>query len=269
MNYLDSLFSLEGRTAVVTGGGGVLCGAIAEGYLKAGATVLLWGRTMGALTDKKSELVEHGCDPERVHCLEVDLQDEARIATALEESLALAGEVDILVNGVGGSGVRTSLVETDAAAYEATLRLNLLAGCFLPSKRFCQHWLRAKRPGAILNIASMASYTPLSGAWAYSAAKAAVENQTKAMAMEMAPHGVRVNAIAPGFFLGKQNRHLLVNPDGSPTARGEKVLAHTPAGRFGQPDELRAAAIFLVSAGAAFVSGVTLPVDGAYLCHGV
>lgn len=269
MTYLEQLFSLSGHTAVITGGGGVLCGAIAKGFLKVGARVILWGRSMASLEAKKRELLESGSPSAGIFCVEVDLMDEEQVADAVTQTLGLAGSFDILVNGVGGSGVRTPLTETDAVDYARVLQLNLLAGCILPTKHVGRYWLRNDIAGAILNIASMASYNPLSGAWAYSAAKAAVVNQTQAMAMELAPHRIRVNAVAPGFFLGKQNRHLLVNPDGTPTPRGQAVIAHTPAGRFGQPDELCAAAIFLVAPGATFISGTTLPVDGAYLCHNI
>jgi NAD(P)-dependent dehydrogenase (short-subunit alcohol dehydrogenase family) len=115
----------------------------------------------------------------------------------------------------------------------------------------------------------MAGFNPLSGVWAYSAAKAAVMNQTMGHAKELAPYGIRVCAIAPGFFVADQNRALLLNPDGTPTQRGKDVLAHTPMGRFGLPEDLLAATVFLASDGARFVSGITLPIDGAYLCQNI
>ena len=149
--------------------------------------------------------------------------------------MARFGRVDILLNGVGGSSIRRPLVEVDAREFAAVVELNLLAGCILPTKQVAQYWIEQGIRGAIINIASMGSYRPLSGGWAYSAAKAAVMNQTVAHARELAPHGIRVNALAPGFFLGKQNRRLLVAEDGTPTARGQAVLAHTPLGRFGRP----------------------------------
>jgi NAD(P)-dependent dehydrogenase (short-subunit alcohol dehydrogenase family) len=269
MTYLEEQFSLEGRVAVITGGGGAICGAIAKGYLNAGAEVLLWGRALESLESKRDELKGSGCAPERIHLVKADLSSPEQIDEAITVSLNLTGHIDILVNGVGGSSVRTSLLEVKAEDYENVLKLNLLAGCLLPSQAFCSHWMKTQREGTILNIASMASYVPLSGAWAYSAAKAAVVNQTMAMAAEMSQHGIRVNAIAPGFFLGKQNRSLLLAEDGSPTERGRRVLAHTPAGRFGNVDELCSAAIFLVSGGSSFISGATIPVDGAYLCANI
>ncbi|MBQ4337551.1 MAG: SDR family oxidoreductase [Lentisphaeria bacterium] len=261
MSYLETQFGLAGHKAVITGGGGAICGAIAEGFLRAGASVALWGRHMSVLEEKKAVLPF----PERITLQEVDLSDEEAVKSALAET----GDCDILVNGVGGSSCRMPLVEADVADFEAVVRQNLVAGCFLPTRIFARMWIEKEIPGCILNIASMGSYNPLSGAWAYSAAKAAVMNQTMAHARELAPYGIRVNAIAPGFFLGKQNRKLLVQEDGTPTERGARVLKHTPAGRFGEVAELAPAAVFLCSGGAGFVTGVTLPVDGGYLTDNI
>jgi NAD(P)-dependent dehydrogenase (short-subunit alcohol dehydrogenase family) len=267
--FLATTFGLAGKTAVVTGGGGTLCGAMAKGFILAGANVALWGRGQASLDETFRQIEAAGGDPARVATVVVDLADETQIAAAVRTSVARFGRLDILLNGVGGSSIRRPLVELDAREFAAIVELNLLAGCVLPTKHVAQYWIAQGIRGAIINIASMGSYRPLSGGWAYSAAKAAVMNQTVAHARELAPHGIRVNALAPGFFLGKQNRRLLVAEDGTPTARGQAVLAHTPLGRFGQPDELIGAAVFLASGGAGFVSGVTLPVDGAFLCHGI
>jgi NAD(P)-dependent dehydrogenase (short-subunit alcohol dehydrogenase family) len=268
-SFLAKAFGLAGKTAVVTGGGGTLCGAMAKGFALAGANVVLWGRGQTSLDETVRRIAAAGAGPARVATVVVDLADESQIAAALRTSVTRFGRVDILLNGVGGSSIRRPLVEVDAREFAAVLELNLLAGCILPTKQVAQYWIEQRIRGAIINIASMGSYRPLSGGWAYSAAKAAVMNQTVAHARELAPHGIRVNALAPGFFLGKQNRRLLMAEDGTPTARGQAVLAHTPLGRFGDPDELIAAAVFLASDGAGFVSGVTLPVDGAFLCHGI
>jgi NAD(P)-dependent dehydrogenase (short-subunit alcohol dehydrogenase family) len=267
--FLATLFSLAGKTAVVTGGGGTLCGEMARGFARAGANVMLWGRGKPSLDETVRLIESTGVDPARIAIQVADLTDEAQIAAALQASAAKFGRVDILLNGVGGSSVRRPLVELDQQDFKSIVELNLLAGCILPTKHLAAYWIRQAIRGAIINIASMGSYIPLSGGWAYSAAKAAVVNQTMAHARELAPHGIRVNALAPGFFLGKQNRRLLVQEGGTPTARGQAVLAHTPMGRFGDPDDLIGAAVFLASDGAAFVSGVTLPVDGAFLCHGI
>jgi NAD(P)-dependent dehydrogenase (short-subunit alcohol dehydrogenase family) len=269
MLYIENQFSLKGKNAVITGGGGTLCGAIAEGFLKTGAKVALWGRNMESLVNKRDELVQKGCDASSICLTVVDLLHEDQIDTALKKTISKSGQIDILINGVGGSSIRCPLVETNTAEFEKIVKLNLVAGCFLPSKLLADYWIKNNIRGTILNIASMASYNPLSGGWAYSAAKAAVVNQTMAQARELADYGIRVNALAPGFFLGKQNKRLLENEDGTPTERGKSVLAHTPFNRFGDPQELCAPAIFLCADGASFVSGITLPVDGAYLCSNI
>ena len=269
MEYINKLFALSARTAVITGGGGVICGALAEGCVKAGANVALWGHHVTTLEEKKQELISKGCDAEKLFCFEVDLMNEEQTEKALNKTVDAIGEVDILINGVGGSSKRLPLMDTDIAEYERVIKLNLLGGCLLPSKHFSRYWIDRDIAGSIINIASMASYNPLSGAYAYSAAKAAVENHTRAMAKELARHHIRVNAIAPGFFLGKQNLRLLTNKDGSLTERGKNIIAHTPFGRFGKAEELCGITIFLASAAAGFISGATIPVDGAYLCDNI
>ena len=155
--------------------------------------------------------------------------------------------------------------------FEFVLRLNLVAGLMVPTKVFASYWIDKKVKGAIINMASMASYIPLSGVWAYDAAKAAVLNLTQASAKEFAPHGIRVNAIAPGFFVGKQNRALLYDEStGELTDRGKAIIARTPYGRFGETDELAGALLFLASdAAAGFVTGISLAVDGGYLVDNI
>ena len=269
MSYLETQFSLKGKTAIITGGGGTLCGAIAEGFAKSGANVILWDIRPEAMT-AKAELIGKNCaDKSRVTCVEVNLMDEDSITGALAASAKKFGQVDILLNGAGGNRGKGPLVDVDANDYEFVLKLNLLAGCVLPTKHLGKYWIDKKIKGVIINIASMAGFNPLSGVWAYSAAKAAVMNQTRAYAKEFAPYGIRVNAIAPGFFIADQNRKLLLNDDGTPTQRGKDVLVRTPMGRFGEPDELAASTIFLASDGAGFISGITLPIDGAYLCDSI
>lgn len=268
MTYLERQFGLNGRTVVVTGGGGTLCGAVAEACARCGGNVALWGRRMTTLEEKIAEIKDR--EPSvALDVVVVDLLDESAVKSALRETVGRHGKVDVLVNGVGGSSVRRPLPETDLDEFKRVMELNLLAGCVTPTKHVADYWVENGIKGAVVNIASMASYVPLSGAGAYSSAKAAVVNQTLAHAKELAPHGIRVNAIAPGFFLGKQNRHLLIDDNGNPTARGSDVLAHTPMGRFGSPEEVGAAAVFLAADGAAFISGAVLPIDGAYLCQNI
>jgi len=269
MSFLETQFGLRGKTAIITGGGGTLCGAIARGFTQAGANVILWDIRPEAMQEKAAVIGKACGDPSRVARVPVDLMEEVGIPPALQESLRKFGQVDILLNGAGGGRGKGPLLDVQEKDFEFVLKLNLLAGCILPTKHVARYWVQNKMQGVIINIASMASFVPISGVWAYSAAKAAVMNQTMAHAKELAPHGIRVNAIAPGFFVADQNRALLLNPDGSPTQRGSDALAHTPMGRFGDPDDLIAAAIFLASDGSRFVSGITLPVDGAYLCQNV
>jgi NAD(P)-dependent dehydrogenase (short-subunit alcohol dehydrogenase family) len=270
MAYLNEMFGLEGRTAVVTGGGGVLCSLMGSALAQAGANVVLWDIRKEALDEKVAGLQDACGDKKRVAAAVVDLMDEASIQKGLDESVKIFGKVDILINGAGGNRGKSTLTEVKADDYEFVLKLNLLAGCVLPTKYVAAYWIKNKIKGCIINISSMAGFNPLSGVYAYSAAKAAVMNQTLAHAKELAPHAIRVNSIAPGFFVADQNRRLLLNEDGSPTARGKAVLAHTPFGRFGDPEELAGAVLFLASDKAAgFISGVNMAVDGAYMAFNI
>ena len=268
--YMKGMFGLDGKTAVITGGGGTLGSAMGAGMAKAGANIVLWDVRKEAI-DEKVKLITEACeDPKRVFGVQVDLMDEVSIQKALEESVAKYGKVNVLLNACGGNRGKCPLVEQKLDDYEFVLKLNLIAGCLAPTKAFAKYWIENKMKACVINIASMSSYIPLSGVWAYDAAKAGVMNQTVAYAKELAPHGIRVNAIAPGFFLADQNRALLMDEKtGEPTARGKLVLSKTPYGRFGEPAELSGAAIFLACEAADFVCGVTLPVDGAYLCDSI
>jgi len=269
MAFLETQFGLEGKTAVITGGGGTLCSAIASGFAQAGANVILWDIRPEAMQEKAAIIAKACGDAKRVACVTVNLMEEASIAAALKESAAKFGRVDILLNGAGGNRGKGPLVDVQEKDFDFVLKLNLFAGCILPTKHVAKYWIDGKIKGVIINIASMAGFNPLSGVWAYSAAKAAVMNQTMGHAKELAPYGIRVCAIAPGFFVADQNRALLLNPDGTPTQRGKDVLAHTPMGRFGVPEDLLSATVFLASEGARFVTGITLPIDGAYLCQNI
>lgn len=269
MSYLDKKFSLSGKTAIITGGGGTLCSAIAEGFACAGANVILWDINLAAMK-AKAEIVAKACgDKQKVSFVEVNLMEEDSIVKALEKSVKIYGSVEILLNGAGGNRGKGPLVDVKTEDFEFVLKLNLLAGCVLPTKHIAKYWIDKKIKGNIINIASMAGFNPLSGVWAYSAAKSAVMNQTMAHAKELAKYGIRVNAIAPGFFIADQNRKLLLNDDDTPTDRGKSVLAKTPLGRFGLPDYLTGATVFLASDAAEFVTGVTLPIDGGYLCDNI
>jgi NAD(P)-dependent dehydrogenase (short-subunit alcohol dehydrogenase family) len=268
--YLEDLFGLSGKTAVVTGGGGTLGGAIALAFARAGARVVLWGHTAETLERRAQTLREACGGGARIDCVRAELLEEVEVASALRETLARAGGIDVLVNACGGNRGRAPITETAAQDFEAVLRLNLLAGCWLPSQQLARHWQQTQRGGAIIHVASMAAHVPLSGVAAYSAAKAGVLSLTQSMARDLAPHGIRVNAISPGFFLADQNRALLVDEGGAPTARGRRVLERTPCGRFGEPDELAGACLLLASERAAgFITGAVLAVDGGFLVDNV
>lgn len=269
MSILEREFGLRGKTAVITGGAGTLCSEIGAAFAEAGANVILWDVREEALDAAATRIGEACGDPCRVMATRVDLMDEQSICAGLARSAARFGRIDVLLNGAGGGRGKSALVDVSLDDFEFVLKLNLLAGCILPTKHVAKYWIDNRIEGAIINIASMAAFNPLSGVWAYSAAKAGVMNQTMAHAKELAPHGIRVNAIAPGFFVADQNRRLLLNDDGTMTRRGEDVIAHTPMCRFGAPGDLVAAAIFLAAHGSRFVSGITLPVDGGYLCHNI
>ncbi len=264
-DYLNEMFSLAGKRAVVTGGGGVLGTDMASALARAGADVILWDVREDALTAAAERITEHA-GRDCVSTRKVDLMDEADMLAAVEA----AGDFQILLNACGGNRGKAALVEQDMETFQFVMKLNVEAGCFLPMKVVAKQWIDKGVKGNIINIASMASYVPLSGVWAYDAAKAAVKNLTEGAAKELAPQGIRVNAIAPGFFIGEQNRRLLTNEDGSLTERGQAVIDHTPFGRFGEANELMGAVLYLASDSAAgFATGITVPVDGGYLVQNI
>jgi NAD(P)-dependent dehydrogenase (short-subunit alcohol dehydrogenase family) len=271
--YLKGMFGLEGSVAAITGGGGVLAGHMAEALLNAGARVSLWGPHEQSLreTTERAGAAAGQDAAKRITWVLADAMSEESITAAALETAGHFGSLDILVNAVGGNRGKGPFVETDVARFEEVLRLNLIGGLLVPTKVLCRQWVAAGVHGTIINMASMGSYLPLSGVWAYDAAKAGVLNLTAATAKEFAPYGIRVNAIAPGFFLGKQNRALLIDETtGKLTARGEAVVSRTPLGRFGAPQELAGALLYLASSRAAgFVTGVCIPVDGGFLVDNI
>lgn len=270
---LPALFSLRGQTALVTGGSGALGGAIARGLATAGARVAILGRRAEACERVAEGLTQSGVEAMGVPA---DVLDREAMERALEEITARFGAVDILVNAAGGNlpgattatGERT-FFQIDPAEARATLDLN-----FMGTFQSCQvvgERMASRGRGCIINVTSMAALRPLTRVVAYAAAKAAVANFTQWLAVHMAreysPH-IRVNALAPGFFLTEQNRFLLTNATtGSWTRRGEAILAHTPQARLGAPDDLAGPAIWLASPAAAFVTGVVVPVDGGFSAY--
>ena len=259
---VSELFGLEGKVAVVTGASGVLGGAIARGLAAAGARVGLLARRRDRLEALAQSLGESAL------ALDADVLDADRLERARETVLDRFGRVDVLVNAAGGNvpaatvGER-SFFELPAAALDEVVRLNS-QGTVLSTQAFAA----AMSGGSIVNISSLAAHRALTRVVGYGAAKAAVENLTRWLAVELAPQGVRVNAVAPGFFVGEQNRALLLDESGALTARGEKIVAATPAARFGEPRELAGTVIWLCSAASSFVTGAVVPVDGGFDAFG-
>jgi NAD(P)-dependent dehydrogenase (short-subunit alcohol dehydrogenase family) len=260
-------FDLTGRVAVVTGGYGVLGGSIAEGLAVAGARVALLGRRREAAEAKADVIRRAGGD---AVVLVADVLDDAQLTAARDELLSVWGRVDILVNGAGGNVARArsdhrSIFEVPADALDEVLQLNL-HGTLGPSLMFGEVMAR-QGSGCIINISSMAAVQAISGVLGYSMAKAAVDNFTRWLAVDLARRygdGLRVNAVAPGFFITEQNRAVLLEPDGSYTERARSIVRRTPMGRFGRPEELVGAVQWLCSDTASFVTAAVIPVDGGF-----
>jgi len=273
MSYVENMFNLEGKNVVITGGAGVIAGTMAECLIQAGAKVCLWGRgTHHPVSEAVKKIADATGKPDKVFGVTVDTGIEADVKKAVAETEKLMGPPNALINAAGGNKGKAPFVDIDIDLFNEICQMNLLAGLVIPTKVICTYWIEKKIKGAVVNLTSMASYIPLSGTWAYGAAKSATLNLTMATAKEFAPYGIRVNAVAPGFFVGHQNKALLIKDEakGELTERGKAVIAHTPFGRFGKHDELAGATIFLLSdAASGFVTGVSLPVDGGYLVHNI
>ncbi len=271
MSYTEKLFGLEGSTAAITGGGGAIAGALAEAYLKAGARVSLWGHRMESIREARDLLAEKTGLADRIHVMQCDAFSEKDVEKALRSCESEMGPVDILVNAAGGNRSKGSFKDLDVKVFQEVVNLNLVAGLIVPTKVVTRYWEEKNIEGSIINLASMSSYIPLSGVWGYNASKSAVLNLTMACAKEFAPLKIRVNAVAPGFFIGKQNRDLLIDKQtGDLTQRGKDVIDHTPFGRFGDVAELAGTVLFLSSRKASgFVTGVSIPVDGGYLINNI
>jgi NAD(P)-dependent dehydrogenase (short-subunit alcohol dehydrogenase family) len=257
---------LQGKVAIVTGATGVLGGAMARGLAKAGAKVAILGRRR----DKADEMVEQIKDlGGQALATPADVLEKEQLERARDRVLAEWGKIDILINAAGGTTAEAT-VSPDKTIFDMPLDpmryvidLNLI-GTLLPSQVFGEVMARAKQ-GCIVNISSMNAQRALTRAVAYSAGKAAIDNFTKWLAVELTTkfgEGLRVNAIAPGFFVAEQNRALLLNDDNTLTARGQKIIDHTPAGRFGDPDDLVGPLVWLCSPAARFVNGTVIMVDG-------
>ncbi|QGJ70215.1 D-mannonate oxidoreductase [Planctomycetales bacterium 10988] len=252
--FLDAMFGLEGQVAVVIGGTGVLGGAFCVGLAQAGATVVMSGREEPGIDerlDKLQAVAKESC------FLPVDVTKRASIESLLLQTLEKYGRVDMLINAAGVN-MGCDYFEVQDEDWERIFRINLTAvhwGCQLFGKAMSEQ----EGGGSILNIASVTSDKPLSRVFAYSASKAGVANLTQNVARELAPHQVRVNALAPGFFPAIQNRPLL-DPE-----RTDSILSQTPMQRFGEPEELIGAVLLLLSRRAgSFITGATYYVDGGF-----
>ena len=271
---------LTGKVAVVTGAGGVLCSYFAKVLARAGAKVALLDLNEEAAKKYADEIKAEGGTAKAYACNVLDKQLCFDVAQQVENDL---GKCDILVNGAGGNNPKAttdkeyfelgdidadtkSFFDLDADGVGFVFNLNFL-GTLIPTQAFARQMVG--REGCnILNISSMNAFTPLTKIPAYSGAKAAISNFTQWLAVHFSRVGIRVNAIAPGFFSTKQNAKLLWNEDGSPTARTGKILAATPMGRFGESEELEGGLLFLLNNDAAgFITGVVLPIDGGFSAY--
>ena len=270
----------NGKVAVVTGGGGILCSVMAKALADAGAKVAILDLKEEAAKKVADEINANGGSAIGIAANVLDIESLKAAEKTVSETF---GSCDILVNGAGGNNPKgttskeylfpedlkseieglTTFFDLDPAGVGFVFNLNFL-GTLLPTQVFARK-MAERQSGNIINISSMNAFCPLTKIPAYSGAKAAISNFTQWLAVHFSKVNIRVNAIAPGFFLTEQNRTLLTNPDGSLTARGNTILAHTPMGKFGKPEDLIGALLFLTDdEQAGFINGVVLPVDGAF-----
>ncbi len=272
--------NLEGKVAVITGAGGVLCGMFAQTLAKAGAKVAVLDLNLDAAETVASQITSGGGTAK---AYKANVLDKDSLKDCHKAVLNDFGKCDILINGAGGNNPRAntdkeyyfegdidsdtvSFFDLDKGGVEFVFNLNFI-GTLLPTQEFARDMLG--RDGCnIINVSSMNAFTPLTKIPAYSGAKAAISNFTQWLAVHFSKAGIRVNAIAPGFFVTNQNRKLLFNEDGTPTPRTEKILAATPMGRFGEAEELNGTLLYLLNNNAAgFVTGVVIPIDGGFSAY--
>ena len=265
------------KVVVVTGGGGVLCRAFARTFADQGAKVAILDLNLKAAQEAAAEIVAAGG---KAIGVEADVLKAESLVVAHETVLKEFGPCEVLVNGAGGNHPKgtttkefllkehigdktlTTFFDLDPDGIQFVFNLNFL-GTFLPTREFSKDMVD-KGDGVVLNISSMNAFTPLTKIPAYSGAKAAISNFTQWLAVHFSRVGIRVNAMAPGFFLTEQNRRLLTNEDGSLTDRGNTIIAHTPMQRFGTPEDLNGTLLWLCGSGSAFVTGVVVPIDGGF-----
>ncbi|MFV5687427.1 SDR family oxidoreductase [Flavobacterium sp. ZT3R25] len=265
---MDNLFNLKGKVALITGGSGVLGGQMGEVLAKAGAIVGIMGSTLAKADIVVNKIKENGGE---AFAVAANVLDKPSLEKVKDLILEKYGRLDILINAAGGN-VPGATIAPDNTIFnmqtvdlEKVLDLNII-GTIVPTQVFSEIFANQKQ-GVIINISSATAQRPLTRVVGYSAAKAAIDNFTKWMAVEMATkfgEGIRVNAIAPGFFIGEQNRALLLEPDGGLTARGKKIIEQTPMRRFGNPEDLGGTLIWLCSDASKFITGIIVNVDGGF-----
>ncbi|HJF16178.1 MULTISPECIES: SDR family oxidoreductase [Globicatella] len=276
---MTKTIDFKDKTVVITGAGGVLCGFLAKEFAKAGARVALLDLNEEAAQKFVDEIVAEGGVAK---AYKTNVLDQANLEEVREAVLNDLGPTDILINGAGGNNPKAttdnefhetdlpegtkSFFELDKAGIEFVFNLNYL-GTLLPTQVFAKDMV-GRKGANIINISSMNAFTPLTKIPAYSGAKAAISNFTQWLAVHFSHVGIRCNAIAPGFLVTNQNRGLLFNEDGTPTARANKILTNTPMGRFGEAEELVGGTFFLADENlASFVNGVVLPIDGGFAAY--
>ena len=268
---VNNMNNLKNKVAVITGGNGVLGGAIAKGLAAQGAKVGILGRSEGTVQERVSEIEKNGG---MAIGLVADVLKKEDLQNAKEKIESEFGPIDILVNAAGGN-MKGATITPDQSIFDLDLddmdkvsELNY-KGTVLPVIIFGESMI-ARKKGSIINISSLAADRALTRVMGYSSAKAAIDNFTKWLSVEMATKygdGIRVNAIAPGFFIGEQNRDLLLNEDGSLTERGNTIISNTPMKRFGKPEELQGVANWLAGNDSTFVTGTVIYVDGGFSAY--
>jgi len=253
MSYLDELFSLQEKTAVVIGGTGELCGAMATTLAQAGAEVVLVGRSLEKATARLEQIHAAGG---KGYFIAADISSSNGLQKLLSEVIERSGQCDILVNGAGVNAA-TPFLEIPEDEYDRIFAINTKA-VFLACQVFGQYFLDNSIAASIINVGSMSGVIPLSRVFTYSMSKAAVHNISKNLAREWATHSIRVNTLVPGFFPAEQNRKVLT-PE-----RVDQIMGHTPMKRFGNADELSGATLLLASGAGSFITGEEIIVDGGY-----
>jgi NAD(P)-dependent dehydrogenase (short-subunit alcohol dehydrogenase family) len=265
---MNSLFNLKGKVALITGGGGVLGSNMARVLAQQGVITGILGLSIEKAEATATSIRNNGGE---AFAISANVTNKEELEKVRDSIIEKYGRLDILINGAGGNmpgatiGPDQAIYDMKSEDLQKVLDLNII-GTILPSQVFSEVFAKQKS-GVIINISSATAERPLSRVVGYSAAKAAIDNFTKWMAVELAGkygEGIRVNAIAPGFFIGEQNRALLLTPEGSLTPRGEKIIDHTPMGRFGVPQDMDGVLLFLCSDMSKFVTGIIIHVDGGF-----